>query len=44
MANFSTDEKITIEDQEIERVEEYKYLGQTLRLRREEWVDFKMTF
>ena len=33
MANFSTDEKITIEDQEIERVEEYKYLGQTLRLK-----------
>ena len=33
MTNFATDEKIIIEDQEIERVEEYKYLGQTLRLK-----------
>ncbi len=30
---FGSVEKITIEDQEIERVEEYKYLRQTLRLK-----------
>ena len=33
MTNVATDEKIFIEDQEIERVEEYKYLGQTLKLK-----------
>ena len=33
MAQFATDEKVTIGDREIGRVEEYKYLGQTLRLR-----------
>ena len=33
MTNFATDVKIIIEDQEIERVEEYRYLGQTLRFK-----------
>ena len=33
MTNVATDEKIFIEDQEIEKVEEYKYLGQTLKLK-----------
>ena len=31
MTNLKTDETIKVEDQEIEKVEEYKYLGQTLR-------------
>jgi len=32
MTNFKTEETINIEDHEIERVEEYKYLGQTLKM------------
>ena len=33
MANFDTDESIKVEDHEIEKVEEYKYLGQTIKLK-----------
>ncbi len=32
MANFNTDDSITVEDQEISRVNEYKYLGQTVKM------------
>ena len=32
MTNHSTEESIQIEDQDIENVEVYKYLGQTLKL------------
>lgn len=31
MTNYTTDDTIKIENHEIENVEEYKYLGQTLR-------------
>ena len=33
MTNFKTDETIKVEDQEIKKVEEYKCLGQTLKLK-----------
>ena len=33
MTNYTTDDIIQIEDQEIEKVEEYKYLGQTLKMK-----------
>ena len=40
MTNFKTNETIKVEDEEIEKVEEYKYLGQTLKLK--DWTKQKV--